>query len=71
MPLRPGKDLISCHWIYKIKTLPSGTIEHYKAHLVARGFTQDYDIKYEETFAPVDNITFVGAIIAIATTRGW
>ena len=51
--LPPGKSAIGCKWVYKIKTRSEGTVDRYKAHLVARGFTQEYRIYYEETFALV------------------
>ena len=35
------KTSIGCKWVYKIKTRSDGTVDRYKAHLVARGFTQD------------------------------
>ena len=35
------KTAIGCKWVYKIKTRLDGTVDRYKAHLVARGFTQD------------------------------
>ena len=33
------KSMVGCKWIYKIKTHSDVSIEHYKAHLVAKDFT--------------------------------
>ncbi|XP_074327978.1 uncharacterized protein LOC141665894 [Apium graveolens] len=40
VPLPPGKRVVSCKWIYKVKFNQDGTVERYKARLIARGFTQ-------------------------------
>ena len=37
--LPPRKSVVSCKWIYKIKTRSDGSIEWYKARLIAKGFT--------------------------------
>jgi hypothetical protein len=39
--------------------------------LVARGFTQEYDIDYEETFAPVARLTFVQSLLVIVAVHHW
>ena len=61
--------MVGCKWIYKIKTRSDGSIERYKTCLVAKGFTQEYGIDYEETFAPVVRISSVRALLVVATAR--
>ena len=69
--LPPGQSVVGCKWIYKIKTRFDGSIKHYKTRLVAKGFTQEYVIDYEETFAPVARISSVRALLAVAAARKW
>ena len=66
-----GQSMVGCKWIYKIKTRSDGSIERYKAQLIAKGFTQEYRIDYEETFAPVACISSVCAFLAVAAASKW
>ena len=47
--LPPDKYVVGCKWVYNIKTHVDGSIEQSKAPLMAKGFTHEYDIDYEET----------------------
>ena len=66
-----GKSVVGFKWIYNIKTRSDGSIERYKARLVVKGFTQEYRIDYEKTFALVAYISSVRALLAVAATSKW
>jgi hypothetical protein len=38
VPSASDRNLIDCKWVYKIKRKVDGSIDRYKAHLVAEGF---------------------------------
>lgn len=46
-PLR--RKMIGNKWVLKVKRRVNNSIDRYKAHLVAKGNTQQYGIDYEET----------------------
>jgi hypothetical protein len=38
IPPHPGLNVINCKCVFKIKQKPDGSVDRYKAHLVAKGF---------------------------------
>jgi len=62
-----GTNLVSTKWVFTVKLQVDGTIERFKARLVARGFSQVYGKDYTETFAPtvrMDTLQIFLAIVA-------
>ena len=64
--LPPGCKTIGCKWILRRKLKPDGTIEKFKARVVAKGFKQKEDIDFFDIFSPVTKITSIRLLIAIA-----
>lgn len=71
VPCPPTVKPIGCKWVYSLKVRSDGTLERYKARLVALGNRQEYGVNYEETYAPVAKMTTIRTILAIAASQGW
>ena len=71
VPLSPGKKTIGCKWVYAVKVEPNGEVDRLKAWLVAKGYTQIYDLDYCDTFSLVARIKIVWLFLAMAAILHW
>jgi len=66
----PEANVIGSKWVFKAKKDAMGNITHYKARLVAQGFSQIGGINYDDTYAPVAKMASSRAIIVMANKLG-
>jgi len=65
------KKVVGCRWVYTIKVGPNNAVNHLKARLVEKGYTQVYDLNYSDTFSPVAKMTTVRLFFTMAIIRHW
>nr|GFA31639.1 hypothetical protein [Tanacetum cinerariifolium] len=63
--LPPNGGTVRSKWIFKKKTNMDGNVHTFKACLVAKGYTQTYDVGYRETFSPVAYIRAIRILLDI------
>ena len=63
--------IIGSKWVYKIKCKPIGTIDRYKARVVAKGYNQEKGIDFSDTFSLVAKISIVQIFLALVTSYNW
>ncbi|RVW45687.1 Retrovirus-related Pol polyprotein from transposon TNT 1-94 [Vitis vinifera] len=66
-----GAKRIGVKWVYKTKYNEHGKIDKYKAHFVAKWYSQKYGVDYTEVFALVARMDTVRMIIALAAQKNW
>jgi hypothetical protein len=70
VPRPEGKKVVGSKWIYKVKHTTDGSVDKYKACFVAKGFSQQAGVDYEETFSPVARYSLIRTIISLAAELG-
>ena len=65
------KSPMGCKWVFTIKYKSDGSIERYKARLMAKGFTQTYGIDFQKTFALVAKMNSIRVLLSLAINLDW
>ena len=68
--LPKDRKAMGSKWVFKPKTNTDGSVERYKARLVAQDFSQKFGSDYDETFTPVVTFESVRTVISLAAQHG-
>jgi hypothetical protein len=71
VPRRSGTNVIDYKWVYEVKIKTDGSIDRYKARLVAKEFKQMYGIDYEDTFSHVVKAATIHLVLSLVVSQGW
>jgi histone deacetylase 1/2 len=71
VPLPAHRRAIGCKWVFRIKENPDGTINKYKACLVAKGYNQEPGFDFQETFSLVVKLVTIRVILTLALSFRW
>ncbi|CAI7812963.1 unnamed protein product [Closterium sp. NIES-53] len=66
----PGANIVSGMWIFRVKR-PPGSPPVFKAHYVARGFSQRQGVDYFQTFSPTPKMTTLRVLLHVAAQRDY
>ncbi|CAI7882813.1 unnamed protein product [Closterium sp. NIES-54] len=66
----PGANIVSGMWIFRVKR-PPGSPPVFKAHYVARGFSQRQGVDYFQTFSSTPKMTTLRVLLHVAAQRDY
>ncbi|CAL2245697.1 unnamed protein product [Prunus armeniaca] len=71
VPSHPSQNIIGCKWVYRIKTKQDGSIDMFKARLIAKGYHQMEGLDNTETFSHVAKPPTIRLMLSLAVQFDW
>ncbi|KAF0727747.1 hypothetical protein Ae201684_014263 [Aphanomyces euteiches] len=68
--LPTGRKALKSKWIWKVKYLPNGEVERFKARLCIKGFLQIAGVDFTDTFAPVLRLESLRVLCGLVAILG-
>jgi hypothetical protein len=65
-----GCKPMGCKWLFKMNLRPNGTIDKYKAKLVAKCYTQKESEYFFDNYSPVAGLTTILVLLLLAASHG-
>ena len=61
-----NKNIVGSRCVFKVKHAEDGTVERFKARLVAQGYSQSQGVDNQEIFSPVVRYSSIRSLLAVA-----
>ena len=65
------KTPVGCRWVHTVKIGSNGRVDHLKALLVVKWYTQVYGFDYYDTFSHVAKIVSVRLLLFMVVMQSW
>ena len=71
VPRPSHRKVIGVKWLFKVKLHSDGSLDKYKARLIAKGYAQQEGEDFDETFAPTARYSTICIVLALASHFQW